>query len=192
MKITSAEYIASAFSASQFPKHALPEIAFAGRSNVGKSSLLNCLVGKKIAKTSGTPGKTRSINFFLMNKKFCFVDLPGYGYAQVSRSMKREWPKLIETYIANRPNLKATVVIIDARREDIPKSDVHMIDYLLTVDVPCIPVFTKVDKLNRSALARIKRLHENTFPAGYRPVFFSAVTKAGFKELGREIAGYLA
>lgn len=191
MKITSAEHIVSAFNASQFPKHALPEIAFAGRSNVGKSSLLNCLVGKKIAKTSGTPGKTRSINFFLMNRKFCFVDLPGYGYAQVSKSIKREWPKLIEAYIAERPNLKATVVIIDARREDIPMSDLHMIDYLLTAEVPCIPVFTKVDKLNRSGLARIKRLHENNFPAGYRPVFFSAVTKVGFKELGREIAGYI-
>lgn len=191
MKITSAEHIVSAFTVSQFPKHVLPEIAFAGRSNVGKSSLLNCLAGRKIAKTSGTPGKTRSINFFLMNQKFCFVDLPGYGYARVSKRMRAEWPKLIESYIGKRPNLRAVVVIIDARREQIPMSDVHMIDYLLSEHVPCIPVFTKIDKLNRSGLARIKRLHENSFPGGYRPVFFSAVTKAGFKELSGCIAGYI-
>jgi len=191
MKITSAEYIISAVNKSQFPKDSLPEIAFAGRSNVGKSSLLNCLVGKSIAKTSGTPGKTRAINFFLMNGNFYFVDLPGYGYARVAKSMRKSWQELMEAYLAQRPNLRATVVIIDMRREDIPSSDVQMMDFLRSVKVPCIPVFTKADKLNRGALAKITRLHRKQLPTEYDPILFSAVTKQGLQDLGKRIVGYI-
>ena len=191
MKIASAEYIISAVNKSQFPKDLLPEIAFAGRSNVGKSSLLNCLVGKSIAKTSGTLGKTRAINFFLMNEKFYFVDLPGYGYARVSKSMRKSWQELMETYLSKRPNLRATVVIIDVRREEIPESDVQMMDFLRSVEVPCIPVFTKADKLNRGALAKAARLHKKQLPAECEPILFSAVTKQGLQDLGRRIASLI-
>ena len=192
MKITSAEFVISAYGGSQFPTDRLPEIVFAGRSNVGKSSLLNRLAGKDIAKISGTPGKTRSINFFLINKKCYFVDLPGYGYARVSKSMRRDWQALIEGYISNSENLRASIVIIDVRREKIPESDIQMMEYLLSVDVPCIPVLTKIDKLNRSKLARMKKIHARQLPGSTEPVLFSAVTKDGLSELRKRIAAHLA
>ncbi len=192
MKIASAEYIISAVSKSRFPNDHLPEIAFAGRSNVGKSSLLNCLVGKDIAKISGTPGKTRAINFFLINRKFYFVDLPGYGYARVSKRMRRDWQELMEGYIGHRPNLMAAVVIIDIRREAIPSSDLQMMDYLSAVEVPCIPVMTKVDKLSRSKRAQMKKIHARQLPSDSRPTLFSAVTREGVGELQKRIAERLA
>jgi len=191
MKIISAEFIISAYKPAQFPKDKLPEIAFAGRSNVGKSSLLNRLAGRDIAKISGTPGKTRSINFFLVNDRFYFVDLPGYGYARVSKQMRRDWQNLIEGYIPRRENLRAAIVIIDVRREAIPESDIQMMDYLLSVDVPCIPVLTKIDKLNRSKLARMKKIHARQLPGDCEPIFFSAVTKDGLSDLRKRIAAHL-
>lgn len=192
MKITSAEYVVSAFDRTQFPKDHLPEVAFAGRSNVGKSSLLNCLVGRDIAKISGTPGKTRAINFFLINRKFYFVDLPGYGYARVPKRMQQGWRQLLEGYIGGRPNLKAAVVIIDVRREAIPSMDLQMMDYLSSVKVPCVPVLTKVDKLSRSELARIRKTHARQLPPEAHPTLFSAVTREGLSELRKRIADYLA
>jgi GTP-binding protein len=192
MKIVSTEYVTSAFGKPQFPKDCLPEIAFAGRSNVGKSSLLNCLVGKKIAKTSGTPGKTRAINFFLINRKFYFVDLPGYGYARVPKRTQQDWQRLIEGYLGRRPNLRATVVIVDVRRETIPPTDLQMMEYLISVDVPCLPVFTKIDKLKRSELARMKKAHARQLPPEFTPALFSAVTREGLPELNRRISTYLA
>jgi GTP-binding protein len=192
MKITSTKFILSAHGRSQFPTDNLPEIVFAGRSNVGKSSLLNRLVGQDIAKTSGTPGKTQAINFFLVNEKFYFVDLPGYGYARVSKQMRRDWRKLIEGYLSDRPSLRASIVIIDVRREKIPDSDIQVMDYLLSVDVPCIPVLTKIDKLNRSKLAKMKKIHARQLPKDCEPVHFSAVTKDGLKELNKRIAAHLA
>jgi GTP-binding protein len=191
MKITSVEFVISAHGQSQFPTDRLPEIVFAGRSNVGKSSLLNRLIGRNIAKTSSTPGKTRAINFFLINNRYYFVDLPGYGYARVAKSMRRDWQMLIEGYIANRESLRASVVIIDARREKIPESDMQMMDYLVSVGVPCIPVLTKIDKLNRSKLARMKRIYARQLPDSCEPVLFSAVTKDGLSDLRKRIAAYL-
>jgi GTP-binding protein len=191
MKITSAKFVISAHGGTQFPTDRLPEIVFAGRSNVGKSSLLNRLAGKDIAKTSGTPGKTRAINFFLINEKYYFVDLPGYGYARVSKSMRRDWQALIEGYLSDRDNLRASIVIIDVRREKIPESDMQMMEYLLSLDVPCIPVLTKIDKLNRSKLARMKKIHARQLPDSCEPVLFSAVTKDGLNDLRKRIAVYL-
>ena len=192
MKIVSVEYVISAFSTPQFPKDRLPEIAFAGRSNVGKSSLLNCLVAKRIAKTSGTPGKTRAINFFLINHKFYFVDLPGYGYARVPKRMQQDWQRLIEGYLGRRPNLRAAVVIIDIQREKIPPTDLQMMEYLISVDVPCLPVLTKVDKLGRSQVARMKKAHARQLPPEFRPTLFSAVTREGLPEIYKRIGAYLA
>ena len=192
MKIVSTEYVVSAFGKSQFPKDHLPEIAFAGRSNVGKSSLLNSLVGKQIAKTSGTPGKTRAINFFLINRKFYFVDLPGYGYARVPKRIQQSWQRLLEGYLGQRSNLRAAVVIIDIRREKVPPTDLQMMEYLISVDVPCLPVLTKVDKLNRSELARMKKAHGRQIPTEFEPILFSAVTREGLPELQRRLGAYLA
>ncbi len=191
MKITSVEFILSAYQPVQFPGDRLPEVAFAGRSNVGKSSLLNRLVGQRVAKISSTPGKTRALNFFFINKKFYLVDLPGYGYARVSKTMRRDWQKLMETYISNRPNLSVVVVIIDVRREEIPESDIQMMQYLLSVKVPCIPVLTKVDKLSRSQRAKMKKLHAAQLPEEYEPVLFSAVTKEGLDELSRRVSFWI-
>jgi len=191
MKITSTEYIISAHNKSQFPTDDRPEIAFAGRSNVGKSSLLNRFAGRGVAKISGTPGKTRAVNFFLVNDKFYLVDLPGYGYARVPKSMKRGWRALMEGYMGDRPSLRAAVVIIDVRRETIPEADTQMMDYLGSVGVPCIPVLTKIDKLSRSKLAQAKKACSRQLPEGAEPVFFSAVTKEGLNDLRKRIAGYL-
>ena len=117
MKIISAVFITSATKPSQYPPARLPEIAFAGRSNVGKSSLINTLVNRKrLVKTSSTPGRTRLINFFEINQQIGFVDLPGYGYARVPESVKKTWGPMIETYLSNRNTLKGVVVILDIRR----------------------------------------------------------------------------
>jgi GTP-binding protein len=191
MKIQSAQFVISAANPSQFPRDHLPEVAFAGRSNVGKSSLLNCLVGRKIAKISGTPGKTQTINFFLINEQFYFVDLPGYGYAKVSKSVQQSWQRLVEGYIRRRENLKAVVVIIDARREEIPPADLQMIEYVLSMNVRCIPVFTKADKLNRSAQARLKRTTFTQLPTDIEPILFSAVTGEGKKALQKIVSAHL-
>jgi GTP-binding protein len=192
VKIQSLQFIISAASPSQFPKGRLPEIAFSGRSNVGKSSLLNCLVGAKIAKISGTPGKTQTINFFLINDKLHFVDLPGYGYAKVSKAMQQSWRRLIEDYISRRENLKAVVVILDARREQIQASDLQMIEYVLSIGIPCIPVFTKVDKLNRSEQARLRKDVFSQLSADLKPIPFSAVTGEGKKALQDVLSKFLA
>jgi len=117
MKVVSAEFIKSAVHERDFPKERLPEVAFVGRSNSGKSSLINTLVNRKgLAKTSSTPGRTRLVNFFRINNKLTFVDLPGYGYAKVPGSMKSEWQPMIEGYLTDRDNLKGVVLIMDIRR----------------------------------------------------------------------------
>ncbi len=191
MKIQSVQFILSAARKSQFPRDGLPEIAFAGRSNVGKSSLLNRLVGRRIAKTSGTPGKTRLINFFLINERFYFVDLPGYGYAKVSKTMQQSWQRLIESYIAGRKTLNAVVVIIDARRDVIPPADLQMIEYVSSVGVSVIPVFTKADKLNRSEQAGLKRSGFGQLPPGLEPILLSSVTGEGIQTLQRTLSQHL-
>lgn len=191
MKVSSVEFVVSAHSPAQFPRGHLPEIAFSGRSNVGKSSLLNRLVGRKIAKTSGDPGKTRAINFFLVNRKFHFVDLPGYGYARVSKSTRDSWRRLMEQYIGNRENLRTVVVLIDVRREEIPSTDAQMIEYLESVGVPAIIVFTKADKLSRSQLSRRLKAQQRHIPAGLEIIPFSAVTGEGVRELSKKLEEYL-
>jgi len=186
----SAEFMLSAVSAEQFPKASVPEIAFLGRSNVGKSSLLNALVGSKAAKVSSTPGRTRAINFFEVSgergaAKMIFADLPGYGYAKISKSISAEWPKFIEPYLATRETLALCICIVDAIVPARP-NDRQLLDWLRSVDRELLVVATKVDRLSGNErtrnLAELKR--ELEFDA-ILPV--SAKTGYGIAELWGKI-----
>jgi GTP-binding protein len=177
MKILSAEFVTGAVQPSQFPASVLPEVAFAGKSNVGKSSLINALLGRKhLVKTSSTPGKTREINFFLVNGAYSFVDLPGYGYAEAPKQVQRGWQALLEGYLTGRAPLRGVVLIVDARHDPGPL-DVAMKDFLASYGVPILAVANKVDKLSRSQvparLAAIARQLDLAEP----PVAYSS--KAG-------------
>ncbi len=154
MKIKQAELKTAAYSSSSFPGWEIPEISFLGRSNVGKSSLINRLIGRKnLARTSSTPGKTRGLYFYLLNEKICFVDLPGYGYAKVSRAERQRWAPIIEEYLETRGNLYGCVHLIDCRH-DPTGDDRLMADWLRAHSIPRVTVATKADKLSRGALAR--------------------------------------
>ncbi|MDQ6716795.1 MAG: ribosome biogenesis GTP-binding protein YihA/YsxC, partial [Gemmatimonadota bacterium] len=134
------------------PESDLPEVAFAGRSNVGKSSLLNTLVGRrKLARVSKTPGRTREINFFRVNDTFVMVDFPGYGYAKISKERKADWRPLIESYLKLTPQLRGIVLLLDIRREP-SDDDREMLDFLAEVEIPTIVAVTKADKLNKAAI----------------------------------------
>ena len=151
-RIKSATYLKSVVDLKGLPRDRLPEVAFAGRSNVGKSSALNRLVNlKKLAKISSTPGKTRMINFFLINKNLYFVDLPGYGYARAPKSMQKSWGKLVEDYLKERENLKGTVLLVDSRRGPM-EPDLQLLEWLDYYGLSKLIVLTKKDKLSRSAL----------------------------------------
>ena len=150
MIIKSAEFVKSAVKASHYPVEVLPEIAFAGRSNVGKSSLINTLINRKrLVKTSSTPGRTQLINFFNINNAFFFVDLPGYGYARVPDSVKKTWGPMVETYLSTRKTLKGVVLVLDIRR--IPGiEEFNLIDWLEYYHIPRILTLTKTDKLSKT------------------------------------------
>ena len=149
MIITSAEFVKSAVKPSHYPSADLPEIAFTGRSNVGKSSLINSLVNRKhLVKTSSTPGRTQLINFFIINKTISFVDLPGFGYAKVPDSVRKSWGPMIETYLSTRNALKGVVLIMDIRR--IPGiQELNFIEWLHYYNIPSILILTKSDKLSK-------------------------------------------
>ncbi len=150
MIIKSAEFVKSAVKPSQYPSAELPEIAFAGRSNVGKSSLINTILNRKrLVKTSRTPGRTQLINFFEINKAFTFVDLPGYGYAKVPASVKKTWGPMIETYLSTRKTLRGVVLIMDIRREQ-GRQELDFIDWLEYYSIPSILILTKTDKLSKT------------------------------------------
>jgi GTP-binding protein len=150
MIIKSAEFIKSAVKPAQYPDASLPEFAFTGRSNVGKSSLINTLVNRKrLVKTSANPGRTQLINFFLINKTFSFVDLPGFGYAKVPVSVRKTWGPMIETYLSTRKTLKGVALIMDIRR--IPGiRDLNFIEWLYYYNIPGILILTKADKLSKT------------------------------------------
>ncbi|MDY0362938.1 MAG: ribosome biogenesis GTP-binding protein YihA/YsxC [Desulforegulaceae bacterium] len=148
--IKSAEFLTSAGSRKEYPEAVMPEIAFAGRSNVGKSTLINCLVNrKKLVKTSNTPGRTQRINFFEVNNVLRFVDLPGYGYAKVSKKMRAEWEKMIEDYLLKRSNLCCLVWIMDIRR-DVAEFEHNFALWLTQNNINHINVLTKADKFSKS------------------------------------------
>ncbi len=153
-----AQFLLSAVSAAQFPRAEAPEIAFLGRSNVGKSSLLNALVGEKAARVSNTPGRTRAINFFLVSdergkRKMVFADLPGYGYAKISRSISAEWPAFIEPYLAERETLALCICLVDGNVPPRP-SDRQLLDWLRAAGRDFVVVATKIDRMSGNERTR--------------------------------------
>jgi GTP-binding protein len=154
MVVQSASFVTSAPTLASCPATVWPEIAFAGRSNVGKSSLINTLLNRKgLVRTSSTPGRTQMLNFFAINERLHFVDLPGYGFARAPRAVREKWQPMIRGYLAGRPQLRAVVWLLDARREP-SQEDLQFLDWLEEAERPTIPVVTKVDKLSRNELAR--------------------------------------
>jgi GTP-binding protein len=180
MEISSAEFIISNTQVSKCPTPDKPEFAFIGRSNVGKSSLINMLTHRKnLAKTSSTPGKTQTINHFLINKKWYLVDLPGYGYATVSKSTKEGWSEMIESYFKKRENVYCTFILIDSRL-DPQKKDIEFINWLGGMGVPIALVLTKIDKIKQSELAKSRKKFENRLLKDWEelpPVFITSAEK---------------
>lgn len=190
MKITKAEFISSATKISQCPATGLPEIALIGRSNVGKSSLINALTNRKaLAKTSSQPGKTRLINFYAINSTFCLVDLPGFGYAKVSHDERRTWELMVNEYFAKRDALKGALVILDPRRDAGPVEE-NLLEWIKERGLAYTVVFTKIDKLSKNQLSsRLSELKKE-IPLE-SPVLFSAVSGDGKIALGKRINAML-
>jgi GTP-binding protein len=186
MKIASAEFIKSAFEESDWPRDALPEIAFLGRSNVGKSSLINSLLGVKgLARTSRTPGRTQALNFFLINNRFRFVDLPGYGYARVPRDMRAAWGEIVSDYLAKRLPLVLSIQIVDSRHEPTIL-DLQLDEWLSAHAKPRVVVATKSDKLSQNELRKnIERVRQTL--SADKVIAYSAITGRGRDAVWRTI-----
>lgn len=183
MKITDARFVKSVYHLPDLPGPLLPEIAFAGRSNVGKSSLINVLLNRRgFAKTSSTPGRTQSINFMEINSSFYFVDLPGYGYANVPLAVRKQWQPLIEGYLAQRATLRLLVLLCDIRRE--PQEDEELFAaWLNQLKIPLMMVLTKIDKLTKNRQAASHREWQRRLGLGEQIILFSAVTGEGKDKL---------
>jgi len=193
MKITSAEFLTGAVSYKQYPDSAYPELAFAGRSNVGKSSLINSLLNrKKLVKTSQTPGKTQEINFFKINNDFIFTDLPGYGFAKVPQPVRKRWGKMIEDYLLKRETLLAVIFIIDLRRRP-SQLDLSLQRWLEAHGVEYLLVGTKMDKLSQSEIKKQKdKLNVAYFDGGEGELLiYSSKSSRGRKELWSKITSRL-
>ncbi len=187
MKITSAEFVKSAFNAHHWTTNGLPEISFLGRSNVGKSSLLNSLLQRKgLARTSNTPGRTQSINFFLINNSFYFVDLPGYGYAKVSKTMRLDWGKMAEEYLAQRQELVLSIHLVDSRHKPT-ELDRELHEWLIYNQKNHIVVATKADKLSNNKLKKSLEEIEKTLLES-KIIVYSALTGKGKEALWHQIA----
>ena len=193
MQITKAEFKCSSERISQVPKDDLKDIAFIGRSNVGKSSLINMLTGRQgLAKVSGTPGKTRLINHFLIDNAWYLVDLPGYGYAQANENVKAQWGKMIEDYLHKSSQLKAVFLLIDIRH-DPSANDKQMYDWVLHNGFSPIIIATKLDKIKRSQVQKqVKAIKQGLqVEKGTLVIPFSAETKQGREEIWSVIEGFL-
>lgn len=192
MKRFHARFLRSATSEAHFPPGGAPEVAFLGRSNVGKSSLINALLGSREARVSSTPGRTRAINFFALTDaperqqaQIVFADLPGYGYAKLSRSISAEWPKFIEPYLRDRPSLALCVCLVDSTIA--PKaSDAQLIEFLQAAERPHLIVGTKADRLSGNGRSQAVKALRSAY--GERVLLVSARTGAGIRELWAEIA----
>lgn len=192
MKVTKAEFIISAVGPNQYPEDALPEIALAGRSNVGKSSLINRMINRKnLARTSSTPGKTQHLNYYRVNDQLYFVDVPGYGYAKVSKSQREVWGKMIEKYLQERETLKLVLQIIDLRHPPT-KDDELMYDWLKAYELPVCVVATKADKVPKSRWQKHLKIIKEALVlrAGDPLILFSAEEGIGKDELWAQIKRY--
>jgi GTP-binding protein len=181
MKVTSSEIVISAVSPAQYPDTALPEFALAGRSNVGKSSFINKMLNRKgLARISSKPGKTQTLNFYLINEILHFVDVPGYGYAKVSKKEREAWGKMIETYFTRREELRAAVLIVDLRHPPT-EDDRMMYDFLKHYEIPCIVVATKADKIPRGKWQKHLKVTKETLELekGDHLILFSSETGEG-------------
>lgn len=192
MNFEKVTFIKSVYDLAECPKGEIPEIAFVGRSNVGKSSLLNCILNRKgLAKTSSRPGKTQALNFFMLDKACHFVDLPGYGFAKVPIAMKKEWNRVMFSYLQGREQLALVVQLVDSRHKPTDK-DLDMLSILDEAEVPTLIVATKIDKLKRGERKKnLKRIQE-TFELGDDAVIlpFSSKTGEGRKELWEYIGDF--
>jgi GTP-binding protein len=192
MKVTSVELEKRCRDPKEFPRFHLPEIAFAGRSNVGKSSLINTLLTRKrLVAVSSTPGKTRAIDFFRVNDAFRFVDLPGYGYAKVPKTVQDAWKKLIDAYLVNRETLVSVVWILDIRRE-LSELDRMLYDWLCSYSIPYIPVCTKADKLSLGERSKRKESLRKSLDQDAEMVLFSAKTGLGKDVLWKRMRAALS
>jgi GTP-binding protein len=192
MKVTSSEIVISAVRPDQYPAVGLPEIALAGRSNVGKSSFINKMLARKnLARTSSKPGKTQTLNFYIINEILHFVDVPGYGYAKVSKKEREAWGKMIETYITTREQLRAVVLLIDVRHPP-SKDDVLMYGFLKHYEIPVIIVATKADKIPKSKWQKHVKVIKETLDMDKTDSFvlFSSETGQGKDEAWKIIEHY--
>lgn len=193
MKVNHADIVISAVSPAQYPETDIPEIALAGRSNVGKSSFINTLIQRKnLARTSGKPGKTQTLNFYVIEDQFHFVDVPGYGYAKVSKVQRAKWGKMIETYLTQREQLKAVISLVDFRHEP-SKEDVQMYDFLKYYQIPVILVATKADKIPSGKWNKHESMIKKSlnFDPSDDFIIFSSVTKKGKEEAWAAIERYI-
>jgi GTP-binding protein len=189
VKVATAEFVAAASEPGRFPAPSHPEVAFAGRSNVGKSSAINRLVGRRgLARTSATPGRTQQINFFVVNDRLGIVDLPGYGYARVSHAARAAWRPLVESYLAARGPLAGVVLVVDLRR-GLEDEEHALLDFLAALGRPVLLVATKADKLGRAERGRALAA---LAAAGHAVVPFSATTGEGVDAVWRAIASWTA
>lgn len=194
MKVTQSEFTISAVSPNQYPTENLPEIALAGRSNVGKSSFINKMINRKaLARTSSKPGKTQTLNYYLINEFFYFVDVPGYGYAKVSKTEREAWGKMMETYFSEREPLRATILVVDIRHKPT-NDDVMMYDFLKHFDIPVIIIATKLDKIKKGQVNKQVKLIKETLSIepGDQVIPFSSETAQGKEAAWNAIQAYLA
>lgn len=185
MEIKQAEFIISAAQKIQFPANNMAEIAFVGRSNVGKSSLINSLTNRrKLVKVSSTPGKTRLVNFFMINNEFYFVDLPGYGYAKVSKSQLKDWAVTVENYLVGRRQLVKVVLLVDSRHKPT-NDDITMYEWIKHFNYRCMIVATKSDKITKNEKVKNEKIIRDTLNMedNEKIYFFSSLTKAGKQEV---------
>ncbi|MEK3991372.1 MULTISPECIES: ribosome biogenesis GTP-binding protein YihA/YsxC [Robertmurraya] len=193
MKVTSSEIVISAVKPDQYPVEPIPEFALAGRSNVGKSSFINKMLNRKgLARISSKPGKTQTLNFYIVNEVLHFVDVPGYGYAKVSKKEREAWGKMLETYLTTREQLKAVLLIVDLRHPPTA-DDIMMYDFLKHYEIPCIVIATKADKISKTKRAQHLKITKEKLELHPHDTIiqFSSETGEGKDKAWATIASYM-